>query len=59
MRVLYKEHSSGFSEEVDCMLILAIEAKDQLKFIKLNYGFYAKKTSLIPGGKATTLLYNK
>lgn len=59
MRVLYREHSSGFSEEVDCILILAVQTKDSLKFIKLNYGFYADKTSIIPAGKATKLLYDK
>ena len=59
MKVEFREHSSGFSEEVDCILIISIPTKDTLKFIKVNYGHYASKTSIIPATKATTLLYEK
>lgn len=59
MKVQFQEHNSGFSEEVDCFLVLAIPTKDKLRFIKLDYGFYAEQSSIIPATKATTLLYEK
>ena len=58
LQINYEEHQ-GFSEEVDCIVILAVETKDKLRFIKLDYGFYADKTTIIPATKATTLLYEK
>lgn len=59
MKVEFREHNSGLSEEVDCIMIIAVPGKDKLKFIKLDYGFYADKTSIITATKATTLLYEK
>lgn len=59
VKVEYLNHNSGFSEEVDCIMVLAIPTVEKLRFIKLDYGFYADKTSIIPAGKATTLLYEK
>lgn len=59
MKVEFREHRSLLSEEVDCFVVIAVPTKGRLRFIKLDYGFHADKTSIIPDGKARNLLFKK